>query len=382
MRTPSLILLLLLTPLFSVVTISQDRKFIPVEGVNLQAKLEAAAKRATAASPPVRFWTAYSFDVRPGVTVDYEAVGDDGSRNFFNGMGIFSLDASMETRNLGIFLLRAPETREVVRVEVFNLERRHEYSGYPVYWLGRAGNEESLALLRGLIDSTPSSEMAVDAARALALHDDRRAGAMLESVARSSAAEKVRGHAIFWLGFTPANPATQTFLSDLARNEQESTEIRAQAISAFGQAKDAPTLAVLQNLYETIPNRDLKKRVISAVAKNETKDAAVNFLIKVAGNDPDVELRKKAIAHLGDKAGRQTLGALVQMVNQSDDETEVQKQAVIALSRRPHEESVPMLIKVARTHTKPEVRKQAFIVLGKTGNPQALDFLRETLLKN
>jgi len=35
------------------------------------------------------------------------------------------------------------------RMEVYNLERKREYAGYPVYWLGRANNEESLNYLRG-----------------------------------------------------------------------------------------------------------------------------------------------------------------------------------------------------------------------------------------
>ncbi|MEJ7709006.1 MAG: hypothetical protein WKF84_03925 [Pyrinomonadaceae bacterium] len=48
---------------------------------------------------------------------------------------------AVETRNLGIFVLYDSASDKPKRLEVYNLERQREYSGYPVYWLGRAGNE-------------------------------------------------------------------------------------------------------------------------------------------------------------------------------------------------------------------------------------------------
>ena len=81
-------------------------------------------------------------------------VGDadwNGKRTSVDGVNI-SFDSMRETRNLGVFLLREPSDTAVTRVEVYNLDRAREYSGYRVYWLGRAGNEESLNLLRGLVE--------------------------------------------------------------------------------------------------------------------------------------------------------------------------------------------------------------------------------------
>ena len=45
---------------------------------------------------------------------------------------------TVETRNLAVFLLRAPGDNQIARMEIFpDLERKREYSSYPVYWLGR-----------------------------------------------------------------------------------------------------------------------------------------------------------------------------------------------------------------------------------------------------
>jgi HEAT repeat protein len=65
----------------------------------------------------------------------------------------------------------------------------------------------------------------------------------------------------------------------------------------------------------------------------------------------------------------------------NDPDTEVKKKAVFALSQVHNGEGVPLLIQVARTNSNPEVRKQAFFWLGQSRDPRALDFLEEVLTK-
>jgi len=59
----------------------------------------------------------------------------------------------------------------------------------------------------------------------------------------------------------------------------------------------------------------------------------------------------------------------------------VQVQAVRAISERKAEESVPLLIKIAKTHPNQMVRKQAIRSLGESGDPRAIEFFREVLTK-
>src|ERR1700755_2329523 len=47
----------------------QEQNFTPAPGGTFQAKQDSATSQAAAAHQ-ARFWTAYSFDVRPGVAVD------------------------------------------------------------------------------------------------------------------------------------------------------------------------------------------------------------------------------------------------------------------------------------------------------------------------
>src|SRR5438270_13255199 len=63
-------------------------------------------------------------------------------------------DSKYETRELGLFLLFDTQRDLFSRAEVYNLRRTHEFSSYPVYWAGRATNEESLNYLKSIIDSS------------------------------------------------------------------------------------------------------------------------------------------------------------------------------------------------------------------------------------
>jgi HEAT repeat protein len=346
--------------------------FIAVEGRNLNARMDAAVKLGGAAQS--RYWTAYAFDVRPGVSVDADWNGNRGSMDGVN----ISFDSTRETRNLGVFLLREPNGPSVTRVEIYNLDRAREYSGYRVYWLGRSSNEESLNLLRGLFDGRQEGRVGEHATMAIALHDDARVAGILKSLVRQSSIEKTRTSAIFWLGQIGGETP---FLSELVRNESESVEARKQAAFAIGISKDSDAISALQNLYSSVTHRDVKEQIIFAASINEDKDAAVNFLIDVSSKDNDRESRKKAIFWLGQKAGERSLNALKDTLDSSDADTEVQKQAVFAISQRPKDESVPLLIKIAKTHASPAVRKQAIFWLGQTGDERAVDFFKEILLK-
>jgi len=364
----------------------QEQRFTPVEGAGLQAKQEAAVRQAAAAGQ-TRFWTAHAFDVRPGVVVDFEVVNADGrtyiSDGTFDGSSWDGpgLDPAIETRNLAVFLLREGARGDIVRVEVYNLARRREYAGHPVYWAGRASNEESLSFLRGLVDAARSPELAAAAVCAVALHDDRRVPDILTAVARSGADERVRAQAVRSLGHHPPTPAARDFLAALARDAREPHEVRRSAITAYGRARDAQALAFLQSLYDQLNDRELKRRVLSSLRENENRDAAVGLLIRVATQDADRELRRRALAQLGEVAGERALGTLRETASSPDADVELQKQALHAISRRPSAEAVPLLIRAAQTHARPEIRKHALVLLGRSGDPAAVEFLRAFLTK-
>jgi HEAT repeat protein len=357
--------------------IAQTKNFTPVEGATLKAKIDNAVAQGRSQG---RFWVGYQFEVRPGVGVDFEIVGPTGTFSISNDGWSFMDDSRYETRELGLFLFYEGERDKFTRAEVYNLRREHQFSGYPVYWAGKATNEESLNYLKSIVDSgSPEVNRLSDrAAFAIALHDDARVEPILTEMIKKPVAESIRNRAIYWLGYTPESQAKNAFLAEIVRNQRESSDAREQAMSALGMSKSAATLPLLETMYETMTSRDLKRRALSGIARNDNRDAAATYLIRIAENERDIELRKSAIANLGRVAGEKSLSVLVSTLD-SSPEFELQKQAVSAIGRRPKDESIPILIRTARNHPRVEIRKLAVQALGRTGDERAVAFLRELL---
>jgi len=366
-----------------VVVLGQTKSFIPVEGAGLKAKLDAAIVAGKANATNGRFWVGYQFEVRPGVGVDFEIVDSAGGIYISTDGTSMVFDPRHETRELGLFLLYDTQREGFVRAEVYNLRRDHEFSSYPVYWAGRVSNEESLNYLKSIMDA-PAPEVNRLAERALfaiALHDDARVDAMLIEMVRRPVEEPMRSRALYWLGNTPETVAKNTLFTEIIRNNQESSEARNAAMSALAMSRSAAVLPLLKNLFETMTTRELKRRALTGIGRNDNGDAAATYLIHVAESEKDIELRKSAIVNLGRIAGQKSLGALTSTVD-SDGDVEVQKQAVVAIGRRAKDEAIPILIRTARNHPKMAVRKLAIQVLGQTGDERAVAFFRELLSKD
>lgn len=365
------------------VALGQARNFTPVEGANLKARIDGAIVAGRASAPNGRFWVGYQFEVRPGVAVDFEIVDSAGGVYISTMDGTSMMfDTRHETRELGVFLLFDTQRNAFTRAEVYNLQRKHEFGGYPVYWAGRVTNEESLNYLKSITESSDPEmkRLAERATFAIAVHDDARVDAILTEMIRKPVSESMRSRAIHWLGNTGESQAKTTLFTEIVRNTQESTDARLSAMSALGMSRSAATLPVLQNLFETMTTRELKRRALTGIARNDNNDGAASYLIRVAETEKDMELRKNAIASLGRIAGQKSLGALTSTV-EGDTEVELQKQAVVAIGRRPKDEAIPILIRTARNHPKMPVRKVAIQVLGQTGDERAVAFFRELLSK-
>ena len=212
------------------VVLGQTKNFIPVEGANLKAKFDSAITAGKANAPQGRFWVGYQFEARPGVAVDFEIVDSAGGIYMSMDNTSIMFDPTHETRELGLFLLFDEGREQFTRAEVYNLRRQREFSGYPVYWAGRIGNEESLNYLKSIVDSSAQEmdRLSERGVFAIALHDDARVDAMLIEMIRRPIAESVRWRAIYWLGHTPETQTKNTLFTELVRDAQENLEVRHQ----------------------------------------------------------------------------------------------------------------------------------------------------------
>jgi HEAT repeat protein len=349
--------------------------FTPVEGADLMSKLNAAQARGRNGQTP--YWSAYTFDVRPGVAVDPNIRDFNGSMNTIGDTTVFvgttSTGMTVETRNLAVFLLRDPAANQITRMEIYNLERKREYSSYPVYWMGRANNEESLNYLRALAAASPLDILGERAVLGIALHDDSRVGGMLKGFVSSSPNQKIRSSSIYWLGQVGGE---QTFLATIVRNDTEDKKFRRSAAHAIGQSKERGAVALLVGLYESVKDLEVRRSIISAVGNSiHEPQPAFSFLLGVAKNDPDWEARRTAVRQLGHFEREGAIDELVK-IYASDAHLDVKKNALRALAETKSPKAQAKLLDVARNDPNPELRKQAIRMVGERGEAGVDDLLR------
>jgi HEAT repeat protein len=353
---------------------AQRPNFIPVEGADLKSKLDAAVRTGRAASKTSPFWVAYTFDVRPGIAIDPDIEQFNGSMNSFGGTTVFTgkvNGVTIETRNLGLFLLHDPQTGAVTRAEIYNLERKHEYSNYPVYWLGRAGNEESLNYLLGVVESSRPDRVIEVATVALAVHDDRRVGDMLKGLVRQAKNKEVRETSVYWLGHIGGE---QAFLSDLVKNEREDKDLREAAAHAVGLSRDEAALSAIQSLYAVVSDGDVRAALVHSAAHNENEAAASAFLLRVARTDKDNDVKAQAIHRLGQFDTEQIVDELMK-IYVADRVDDVRQAVLHALSQMSNARAHARLLEIARSGDDIESRTQAIHWLGQRGEPGTLDEL-------
>src|SRR5215216_447012 len=355
------------------------QSFTAVEGADLMAKLEAAQTRARARQTP--YWSAYSFDVRPGVAVDPAIREFNGSINTMGDTTIFigttASGMTVETRNLAIFLLRDPSSNQITRMEVYNLERKREYSGYPVYWLGRADNEESLNYLRAIAAATPLDMLSERAVLAIALHDDARVAGMLKNFISTSPNQRIRSSSVYWLGQVGGE---QTFLASLVRNETEDMKLRRSAAHAIGQSRDRGAINTLQDLYRSVKEVEVRRSVISAAGNSVDEQPAFTFLLSVAKQDADWESRRVAVRQLGHFKRDDAVEELMKFAR-TDANVEVRKSAIRALSER-GEAAVDNLLRLYDSETAPEVKRTVLQSLSEIKSTRVEDKLFEIARSN
>lgn len=262
----------------------------------------------------------------------------------------------LEALSQALVLFRI-EGKKVEKIRVFSSDCELDAGGRTVDWLADVKPEESVRLLASFVagqkaednDEEGDSWRLTDGAlAAIAVHGDPAADMALEQFVAAGHSERLREKAAFWLG------------AERGRRGYD----------------------VLDRLVRHDPSDHFREKAVFALfVSKESK--ATDTLIDVARNDSSGHVRGQALFWLAQKAGRKAeegkAAAAIRQAIDNDPETEVKKKAVFALSQLPKDQGVPLLIQVARTNRNPAVRKQAMFWLGQSGDSRALAFFQEVL---
>jgi hypothetical protein len=209
----------------------------------------------------------------------------------------------------------------------------------PVRWIRNVDPTESIRFLQTL-----TGELRKPALDAIALHADESATPILERVARGDEDEKLREHAIFWLGVARGRRGYE-IVRDITRTPAEPRRVREKGVFAMMQSRE-------------------KEKVDDVIA--------------LARSDPEPHVRAQALFWLSQEAGQRAASALHDAVD-NDPNEEVKNKAVFGISQLPDDESIPLLVDLMKHNRSREVRRKAAFRLGQKNDPRATAAIAEYL---
>jgi hypothetical protein len=221
--------------------------------------------------------------------------------------------------------------------------------GRTIHWLDGVAPAESLRVLDGYTREDAFDRLSVSARRsltraaldAIAFHRDAGADAILDRIATGTS--ELRSNALSWLGSRRGAHGFAT-LTKLLQTEKVSST-RVELVTAIGATNEPNTVATLRGLLK----------------------------------DPDAKVRAAAVYPFAIR-GQQAVVPDVTAIVDNDPDNNVRRRAVAGLGRLPPDTAVPLLIQIARTNKNLEVQKQAVSLLTQSKDPRAVAYL-EGLLK-
>jgi len=148
-------------------------------------------------------------------------------------------------------------------------------------------------------DMGPGNGMAGAAVGALSMIPDGAGVPALMTLARSGS-ETVRKGAVFWLGQRDEE-APHALVRTIAGDEKETESVRRAAIFALsqGEGASATDFAFLRSLFDRVTSEKLREQVLFSVSQREEWDGTRWLLEKARDEAQPMEVRRKAVFWAG-----------------------------------------------------------------------------------
>lgn len=210
-------------------------------------------------------------------------------------------------------------------------------------------------------DST-DDEVKLMALQALQHTAPEQAVPMLEKVLEGTASPKVKQRALFVLAQS-SSPRAREVLRNYAKGGS-TPELQSQAIQYLGVHGGTEHRALLQEIYASTPDVDIKRRILRAFMQANDKDR----LLKAAQGEQNIELRAEAVNQLGNMNAQEELSQLYVK------ETSVDVKRRIIRSMQ-NSGSIERLIELAKSEQNPDLRRDAVRALGNMRSSRTADVL-------
>lgn len=252
-------------------------------------------------------------------------------------------------RRKAVFIVsqkRSPETSRML-LDAARGDPDREVREQAVFWLSQVPGEETVAALDSILqDPKTDPEIQEKAIFALSQHRSPRAAAILCTYAgRRDRPAELREKSIFWLGQRRSAENQQClrnlykslesddlkekvifsvsqmggadnyrWLMDIALDQQESIELRKNALNWAGQTRSVEIQDLIR-LYDSMKDREMREQLIFVYSQRR-EEAASDKLCQIGKTDADQELRKKAIFWVGQSRSPKAAQCLQDLINQ------------------------------------------------------------------
>lgn len=284
---------------------------------------------------------------------------------------------------------------ETDRVEILRsvIDRNDECSvnlrAYAVERLAREETEEAQLELIAMTTGHPDPETRRSAVQGLRRFDTQAAVDALAAVLTQSDDAEIQDAAIRGLQRSEnagALPALETYAADASKPE----DLREDAIVALGRRADIDP-GVLIRLYSALDTEELKSALIGRLRRiaEEGDEQAESWLFNLTFDvSESVDIRSEAL-DAWSRSPSLPLSVFTEAYGRHGQlsESRLRERIFYALYRRVDRagdeaiksDAVVRMIELARMETDPEVRERAVYWLGRTGSPEAVEFLLELL---
>ena len=209
-----------------------------------------------------------------------------------------------------------------------NESRDKQARDQAVFWLSQQEDDRAVGLLENILKTSRSEDIRDKAIFGLSQHRSEKGFPILRAYAEDrNAPEDLRGKAIFWLGqrrgaerfnylrglyarlesqdlkdkviFSMSqqkDEQSMKWLVDLASNSGEPIEMRKKALFWAGQSGSSSESLV--SMYDNMREREMKDQMVFVLSQRRDRPA-IDKLMAIARNDPDREMRRKAMFWLG-----------------------------------------------------------------------------------
>ena len=296
-------------------------------------------------------------------------------------------DASVQQEALTALMRLETDRIEILRSVI---DRDDECSvnlrAYAVERLAREETEEAQQELIELATSHPDPETRRSAVQGLRRFDTQAAVDALVNILTQSDDVEIQEAAIQGLRrseYAGALGALETYAADASKPE----DLREDAIVALGRRPDIEA-GVLIRLYPALDTEELKSALIGRLRRiaEQGNEEAETWLFNLAFDVSEAtEIRSDALDAWSRSPSLEVSG-LVEAYGRLS-EPSLRERIFYALYRNANRsedeavktELVAKMIELARMEPDPEVRERAVYWLGRTGSPEAVDFLLELL---